>query len=100
MTDNQIIKILEKNGFSVSKEENIGWEIGQYTPAGEDWCFYVDELSDIKEYSDNFDPEDEFTMWAQARMYNWVRGIPDIPTLWKDQMWKQAILKKVAGKIK
>lgn len=62
--------------------------------------FYVDELSDIKGYSDNFDPEEEFNMWAEVRMYNRVRGIPDIPTLWKDQLWKQKTLEKVAGKIK
>ena len=100
MTDNQIIKILERNGFDVSKDGDACWEIRQYTPAGEDWGFYVDELSDIKEYSENFDPEEDFTMWAEARMYNRVQGVPDIPTLWKDQLWKQNQLKKVARLIK
>ena len=101
MTDNQIIKILERNGFTVTQSEYYGdWDIRQYTPAGEDWGFAVNELKDIKEYSENFDPEEDFTMWAEARMYNRVRGVPDIPTLWKDQLWKQKQLKKVARLIK
>ena len=66
-----------------------------YTPAGEDWEFYVTDEEDFKQYAENFDPEEEFKMWVETR--NVVSGVPDIPTLWKDQLWKQEKLKEVAN---
>lgn len=96
MTKN-IKKILEKNGFDVTKSDGRFF-IHQYTPTGEDWGFYIDNLSDIDDYAYNFDPEDEFEMWVEAK-HNGARGVPSVSELWQDQLWKQELLNKVADKI-
>lgn len=92
-----IKKILEKNGFTVKKEGNW-WSISQYTPAGEDWYLSFECLSDFKRYAEDYDPEDDFKMWVNAR--GKVSGVPDIPELWQDQLWKQETLKKCLDEIK
>ena len=96
MTKN-IKKILEKNNFNVNVIDG-GFEISQYTPAGEDWFLTFNKLEDIVDYAENFDAEEEFTMWVKAKQ-NGVRGVPSVPELWKDQLWKQEILNKVADEI-
>lgn len=96
MTKN-IKKILENNGFDVNVIDG-GYEVSQYTPAEEDWILTFNKLEDIVDYAENFDPEEEFTMWIKAKQ-NGVRGIPSVPELWKDQLWKQELLNKVADKI-
>lgn len=68
-----------------------------YTPAGEDWHIYVRNSRELKEYAKNYCPDDDFEMWVEAR--HRVSGAPDIPTLWKDQLWKQETLKALAEKI-
>ena len=96
MTKN-IKKILEKNGFNVNVIDG-GFEISQYTDAGEDWCMTFNKLEDIVDYAENFDPEEEFTMWIKAKQ-NGFSGVPSVPELWKDQLWKQELLNKVADEI-
>lgn len=86
--------ILMENGFEVTKESD-GYAIHQYTPEGEDWWLYFDKLGDIVSYAENFDPEEEFEMWVEAK-HNGVSGVPAIPELWQDQLWKRDILNKVA----
>ena len=92
-----IRKILENNGFNVDVIDG-GFEISQYTPAGEDWLLTFNKLEDIVDYAENFDPEEEFTMWIEAKQ-NGVRGVPSVPELWKDQLWKQELMNKVADEI-
>lgn len=89
------VKKLEKHGFYVHKEKD-GYEIQQYTPAGEDWCLFFRKLEEIKNYAENFDPEKEFTMWFNAKQSG-IRGVPSIPELWKDQLWKQELLQEIAN---
>ena len=96
MTKN-IKKILEKNGFDVTKSDEQ-YFIHQYTPEGEDWGFYIDNLVDIIDYAENFDVEDEFEMWVDAKR-NGISGVPSISDLWQDQLWKQELLNKVADEI-
>lgn len=88
-------KILERNGFKVTKISD-GYELQQYTPEGEDWNIFIKFLKDIKEYAENFDPEEEFTMWIEAKR-NGIEGIPGVSALWKDQIWKQNLLNKIAN---
>lgn len=90
-------EILENNGFLVTDEGN-GYFIEQYTPAGEDWGFYLDNLADIKKYAENFDENEEFEMWVEAKK-NGVAGVPDYSDLWQDQLWKKEILNTVANEI-
>lgn len=95
-TDKKIIKILESNGFDVTREsDEQQWFIHQYTPAGEDWGFYLENLDDLVDYAENFDPDDEFEMWVEAKK-NGTRGVPSYSELFEDQLWKQNILKEVA----
>lgn len=92
-----IRRILEKHGFTV--EGNIGnWTIQQYTPEGEDWNIELTHLTDITEYAENYSPEEDFDMWWNARKT--VQGVPQSPSdLWKDQLWKQTILRQIATEI-
>lgn len=95
MTD--IKKVLEENGFGVSKEDDQ-FLIEQYTPAGEDWGFYLDKLSDICEYAENFDVDEEFEMWVEAKQ-NGANGVPSYADLLEDQQWKKDLLMKVADEV-
>lgn len=93
-----IRKILENNGFAITKTKD-GYELQQYTPAGEDWLIYLSKLKDLKEYAENFDPEDDFEMWIEAKR-NGVAGVPEASELWRDQLWKQEKLNKIVGELK
>lgn len=95
MTD--IKQLLEDNDFDVTKEDNR-YFIHQYTPAGEDWGFYLDNLEDLKDYAENFDVDEEFEMWVEAKK-NGVSGVPSYRELLDDQQWKQDILTKIAQQI-
>lgn len=90
-----IIRLLEENGFYVKQEDDGQWLIHQYTPAGEDWSFYLEDLHNLPEYADNFDVDEEFEMWVEAKR-NGVSGVPSYRDLLEDQEWKQKILKEVA----
>lgn len=89
-----IKKILENNGFSITKN-NQGFDLQQYTPAGEDWWIMLTKLSDIKDFAENFDEEEEFEFWVKAD----VRGKPSISELWKDQLWKKELLQNIAKEL-
>lgn len=87
-------RILENNGFNVKKIDRKYWEISQYTPAGEDWCYEIYKLNDFLEFAKNYDPEEDFAHWMEARC-NGYNGVPKPSELWQDQLWKQEILNKV-----
>lgn len=86
---------VEKYGFTIRRDKH-GFELSQYTPAGEDWNLYFSKLQDLKEYAQNFDPEEEFTMWIEAKK-NGVSGVPGPAELWQDQLWKQNLLLEIIG---
>lgn len=90
-----IKKVLENNGFTVTRNGNC-WFVSQYTPAGEDWCITFYPLSDVKIYAENYDPEEDFKMWINSG----AKGVPSVPELWKDQLWKQEVLNKVLEELK
>lgn len=90
-------ELLEQEGFAIHKHETC-YELKMFTPAGEDWIIGITNLEDFVEYADNFDPEEEFAMWMEARQGGF-RGVPSPSVLWKDQLWKQKELKKIAKKI-
>lgn len=91
-----IEELLEDNGFNITEIDG-GYELSQETPAGEDWFITLNELKDIVEYAEDFDPEEEFTMWNNARGN--VAGVPGVADLWQDQLWKQELLNKIADQI-
>ena len=86
-------RALEKNGFMVQKFDDC-WLISQFTPAGEDWSYEVETLGEMVKIAEGFDPEEEFEMWIEAKRGG-TAGVPKIPELWQDQLWKQETLNKV-----
>lgn len=97
MTKRKIKNVLEDKGFAVTKDGDT-WFISRYTPAGEDWVLYFDELEDIIDYTEDYDPEDDFNMWIEARQ--WDKTVPGPAELWQDQLWKQKTLNKVLEELK
>lgn len=92
MAKNKIKSALEKNGFTVKYYANGKyWDVSQYTPAGEDWHYEVENLEDMKQIAENYDPEDDFKSWINSG----ASGVPSVPELWQDQLWKQETLNKV-----
>lgn len=87
------VKRLEKLGFDVEKDDR-GYNLQQYTPAGEDWNLYFHKLEDIKDYAEKYDPEDDFNMWIEAKQSGFA-GVPGIDELWQDQLWKQNLLNQL-----
>lgn len=63
----------------------------QETPAGEDWNLSFNKLQDIKDYAENYDPEEDFNIWIEAKQ----NGVPGVAELWQDQLWKQNLLSRL-----
>ena len=93
----KIKKILENKGFNITRELQM-FELSMFTPAGEDWYICLNALEDIEDYANGFDPEEEFTKWINAKQQGF-QGIPSVPELWKDQLWKQELLNKIVEEI-
>ncbi len=66
--NNDYKKKLEKFGFNVRKTSD-GYEIQQYTPAGEDWNLYAKTIKDFEEVFRDFDEEEEFEMRVEAKTH-------------------------------
>ena len=88
---------MEELGWSVGVSACEGkdyeeWELGQYSPAGED--FYISFTTDLDDPYDverevrawhcGFDPEEHAAMWLEARIRNSCAGVPDMFTLVHD----------------
>ena len=86
-------KALQEHGFTVKKEGD-GYFISRYTPAGEDWGFYLCKLTELESYIDCFDPEEEFNILWRAKQGGF-QGVPEPAELWQDQLWKQRTLNRV-----
>lgn len=93
----KIKKILENKGFNITGELQ-SFELSIFTPAGEDWNICLDALEDIENYANGFDPEEEFTMWINAKQQGF-QGVPSVPELWQDQLWKQNLLNEIVEEI-
>lgn len=79
----------EELGWWISEDEH-GWEIGQHSPAGEDFSFYIhkdrvqdadDFLREIRREYDDFDTEEHIKLWVEG---SGTRGIPSIKVLVQD----------------
>ena len=99
----EIIDIIENHGFTAHKIEkqcdDYYVEIGQFTPAGEDWweTIWFDGTDEgfsegVKERYLNFDIDDEAALWIEHRG---KYGVPSsIRTLVEDAEWKDDKLKE------
>lgn len=96
--DEKLREKAEELGWSLYEDENGGVELGKYSPAGEDFSFYVHEKDNLveatREYADGFDTEEHIEMWVMAR--HSVSGVPDIKTLVKDADAIQEMLNELA----
>lgn len=69
-------KVCEELGWSVHEEDNE-YYLSKYSPAGEDFGFYIPKdnpYEEVQEYSDNFDPDEHCIMWIKEM--NTVSGVP------------------------
>ena len=98
MTTRQILGIAESLGWSIHKNEE-GYELSQYSDAGEDFSFYVykkELANNIAEYANSFDVELHASMWYNAER----RGQPDsLLDLIKDAMGIQNMLNELSTAI-
>ena len=87
---NELLDKAEELGWCIH-EDHEEWEFSQYSPAGEDFSFYVctsdvidpeDLAREIRSYANDFDTEEHVEMWIEAQ--GKVSGVPDIKTLVKD----------------
>lgn len=76
-------EVCEKLGWSVHVHEDKTVELEKYSPAGEDFLFYVETenfVDNVKEYAANFDIDDHICMWIEAKQ-NGSKGIPSVREL-------------------
>lgn len=72
-------EVCEQLGWSGYESDEDTIELGQYTPAGEDFSFAVNKdnfEADIRDYAFGFDPEEHAEMWVMARQ----AGTSDVPS--------------------
>ena len=97
----KIREIIENLDWSIYENEQ-GVELEKYSPAGEDFVFYVDKedfIENVIDYADNFDPDEHAKMWVE-NMHS-VAGVPQsIRTLIQDADDIQAMLYELAEAIK
>ena len=101
----EIIEIVETHGFTLHNvEEQDGEyyvEMGQFTPAGEDWWEIIwfngtnkDFINGVTRRYNTFDVDEEAEMWVEIRG---TRGVPSsIKVLIKDAEWKEEALLKLS----
>lgn len=100
----KLVDKAEKIGWTVYIDED-GWEFRQYSPAGEDFSFFVsksdvhseeDMVREIRSYANDFDAEEHAQMWLEGRRSG-VSGVPDLKTLIKDADDIKLMLNKLAS---
>lgn len=100
----KLVDKAEKIGWTVYIDED-GWDFGQYSPAGEDFSFFVsksdvhseeDMVREIRSYANDFDAEEHAQMRLEGRRSG-VSGVPDLKTLVKDADDIKLMLNKLAS---
>lgn len=65
--DGRLKRTCAELGWSVYEDEN-GYYLSKYSPAGEDFGFYVSKdnpYEEIQKYTDDFDPDEHCIMWIK-----------------------------------
>lgn len=79
MLDQRYIKACEELDWNVKECDDGTVELQQYSPAGEDFIFYVnasDFRKEVEDYYEGFDVDEHITMWLEAKQ----RGVGGVPT--------------------
>ena len=85
MDKERFVSVCEDNGWDVH-EDGDELRIHQYSPAGEDFSFYISNAynpDEVDDYFFDFDPEEHCMMWLEAKK-NGVRGVPGLFVLVDD----------------
>ena len=91
----------------IDKADELGWmcwicndgdlEFENWSPAGEDFCFYVSSANpvrEVQEYARNFDADEHAEMWVESRGR---RGVPSsVRALIDDAEANQEMLNELA----
>lgn len=84
------IKSIEGLGWSVKKTEN-GYYLENYSPCGGDMIIEEPDKEGIISYCENFDLEEEFSVWYGAH-----NGEPECPgDLWQDCLDMEEMYQKL-----
>lgn len=94
----RLIEIAESLYWSVEESDGI-IELRQYSPAGEDFGFSIDNNDhlgqQIFEYAENFDVDEHIEMWLEGKR-NGVGGVPSARELVHDAEEIQNMLDELA----
>ena len=97
----KVKEIIESLDWSIYEDEQ-GVDLRKYSPAGEDFGFYVDKenlVENVIDYAENFDPDEHAEMWVE-NMHS-VAGVPQsIRALIQDADDIQTMLYELAEAIK
>lgn len=79
MLSQKYIDILEENDWNICSYLDDGTvELEKYSPLGEDFLMYVEVVNfsdSVREYADDFDPDEHAEMWIEAR--GRVNNVPE-----------------------
>lgn len=99
--DQRLIDKCEALGWSVRCDDDGGADVAQYTPAGEDFCFYVNDTDDfvesVKQYAAYFDPDEHIAMWIEAKRHSRDKTIPNARELVHDAESIDEMLQNLAS---
>lgn len=98
MLDKRYITACEKLEWNVTECDDGTVELQQYTPAGEDFIFYVkasDFRKEIEDYYEDFDIDEHVTMWLKAKEAG-TAGVPTARELVHDAEAIEEMLKQLS----
>lgn len=103
MINKQLIDACEALGWMVHEDDDGSVELEQYSPAGEDFLFYVCPsdstfVNEIVAYAADFDPDEHIVMWIEAK-HNGGIGIPNARELVHDAEAIDEMLQELAIKL-
>jgi len=96
--DDKYIEACEKLDWTVREGDDDTVDLEKYSPAGEDFCFYVSIehfAEEVREYAAYFDIDAHIEMWIEAR-HNGMSGVPSTRELVKDAEDIDTMLKELA----
>ena len=100
--DEKILEVIETLGWWYTVDEKKEYiDIGQYSPAGEDFFFTVEINNlgqNIIDFCYGFDVDEHIEMWIEARR-NGVSGVPSTRELVEDAESIAEMLNELATKV-
>lgn len=98
----KVVEVSESLGWKVQRFDDGTIYFSQYSPAGEDFGFEVEESSlrsDVWSAYENYDAEDHALFWEEAKISGRKSDIPDLFTLCEDAKAIDKMLEELACEI-